>query len=229
VLDVRSEDGTREAARAFAEQDPHVRVLHINRKVSATLAFKIGVSQARGSLVFFLNPSDKISIQSLERYEAEGIEDDQLLVIGRWLFEDEDFQILRSTLNRFLEFATEKVLSLANLRFSCGHARTFLFTRSAATILWSKMELNVDGYDLQLMIIAANSRIRVRVAELEQRNPARYSTPSLTRLGHLATAVHSLLVHRFHIRDLKFMAMLAQQTGWSRLSKLTETEPELPM
>jgi glycosyltransferase involved in cell wall biosynthesis len=212
VLDIFSGDGTREAALAFAEQDPCVRVLHINQKVSHTLACVNALARVRGNFIFLWNPSDQISIQSLARYESRITDDDRLLVIGGWLFESEDYRILRSTLNCFLEFATEKLLALANLKASASrHSRTFLFTRDAARLICSKVRLDIESYNIEFLVVAAAWRVRVRVAKLEDRDPLKYSTPSLLRWEQLLATVYCLAVHRFRVDKIRFISNLAKR------------------
>jgi glycosyltransferase involved in cell wall biosynthesis len=234
VIDLCSSDGTRDTALAFADEDAHVRVLYINRDLAASLACRIGVRRTRGRFIFLLNPRDQISIQSLDRYllKAERVlsHDDRVLVIGSWVFENEDGEILRSTLNRVLEYATGTLLTWAHLKSSgCRHSRTLFFTRTAAKLLYANMRLQVAPYDIELIVTALTSRMRVKIAKLEDRDPFRYTTSSLERIDQVAAVLLSLFFHGLRLDEFRWMSYLSERAARFGLFKPMEVEQDFPV
>ena len=82
IVNNRSDDGTAEAAHSFAEKDSRFRVID-NDEGGAGPARNLGVSQALGEYVCFIDGDDSISPQYLERlYRAAKDNDADISVCG---------------------------------------------------------------------------------------------------------------------------------------------------
>jgi hypothetical protein len=128
----------------------------------------------------------------------------EVLVCGAWRDEPDDPTILRSTLNAFLRFVSEKLLAAVGI--SAGRrARTFLMNRDAARIIYSIVRLTVPSYDIEMLVIAAVMGIELKTAKLTTPDPRQYTTPSTERFATAVTALNALLIHCFRDKSMKHL------------------------
>jgi hypothetical protein len=200
VVDCCSSDGTHANALTYANEHQFVRVLRISRWTAASTAIMVGCTRTRGRWIFLYNPGDGIDVAEFAAFETKLRSllpfSREALVAGAWRAAPEDFSILRSTFNIWLQWLTERFLSLAGVKESaCKHARTFLMTRPAAQLMFSLLKLSVTCYDHEILVLAARIGMEVKSAKLNAANPYRYDTPSEERLDEIIVVAQALLTY----------------------------------
>jgi hypothetical protein len=194
VVDICSLDHTRDRVLEIASQTDKLRLLTIPYLLSSSSACLIGATRTRGASVFLFNTDDQISIESFPLFHEQLLRPiNPTIVIGCWLATRSQ-DILRSTLNVWLEVITSAVLRLAGVRYRASdHCRSFLMTREAVRSIFSQISVVTQEYDIEILVAAARSGVEMRTAVLGTANPRVDSVSSINRLDQLWVALVTLV------------------------------------
>jgi hypothetical protein len=200
IVDGHSTDSTREKALDFAENHRSVRLLHIPRPVAMSSACLIALIRTRGRAIFLFNPLDGIPITAYSKYRAK-LENvlkfsNRIFIVGQWKKIPENYAILRSAINIFLEWVLQKLFALAAVRESArNHARTFIMTREAIRAICMAMKMAAMSYDVEMLMLCAKLGIEVRAAKLDQSDAYKYTTTSGERADQVVIALQALITN----------------------------------
>jgi hypothetical protein len=153
------------------------------------------------------NPFDAIPIEAYSKFERKFENvlkfSKQAFIVGHWKEVVEDYSILRSAFNIFLEWGTEVVLALAGVRESARkHAKTFLMTRDSVRAISIGMSFASVSYDIEMLIVATKLDLVVRAAKLEQSDPYHYNTSSNERIEEFVLAIQTAVMSRGKLREV---------------------------
>lgn len=203
VVDVCSRDTTRADAIAFAEKHKEVRVLHIPFRCLMNVAVVIGILRTRGKLVYLYNVTDGVPISLLDEYEATTAraqrKNKRAVVCGTWEEEEEDDEddgvMRRSTLNWAMEWLEQWLLGWLVASDICRHSRTFMMTREAVDLIGSTLQIPAESYDLELLVIAVRTGMRVKSVQLPVSDPRQCKLESMDRVDNVVSLVVAIFMY----------------------------------
>jgi dolichyl-phosphate beta-glucosyltransferase len=161
VVDDGSLDGTSDVAREFAHIDPRLRLIRVDRNRGKGHAVKVGVAQATGETVLYLDADGSTpfgELVKLERALVAGAD----VVIGTREAKREAQHVKARWHRRALRAIFNGIVALLVVR---GHTDTqcgFKLLRApAAAAIFPRVRLDGYGFDVELLAIARLDGLKV--------------------------------------------------------------------
>ena len=202
VVDLFSRDTTRTDCIQFAQDHKVVRVMHIPMRCLMSTGVILSLLRTRGKWVYLYNLLDKLPIEVFDIYESKMVhsvnQGKHVLVCGSWAEPKEPVDnelFTRSTLNIVMEWLEHWLLGFLLKDEICHHARTFLMTREAADIIGSTLHIPEERYDLELLIIAAKTKMVMKTAKLEFEDRYKSSLVSWQRIDSVVEIIVGIFMY----------------------------------
>ncbi len=162
VVDDGSRDKTREAVRAFADDNPRVRLLALPRNQGKGAAVRAGMLSATGDRILFMDADLATPIEEVEKF-LPLMDAGADVVIGTRADRASDIRVRqplpRELMGRGFNLIVRTLLLGGFRDTQCGFK---LFTRSSAQLLFSQQTLDGFAFDVEILLCARQAQLDIK-------------------------------------------------------------------
>lgn len=171
VVNDGSPDDLVAVVEGYAATIPHLKIINNEINRGKGHAVKCGMREARGKFRLFMDADNSVSITNLERFLLQIARGSEVVIgsieIGRKK-KDEHNGFLRKFLSKVSKLPV-RILATPDI---CDTQRGFkLFSSRAAEIIFPKQTVNRFAFDIELLVIAAANRLKIKELSVEFDNP----------------------------------------------------------
>jgi glycosyltransferase involved in cell wall biosynthesis len=186
VVDDGSHDDTAEIVRAFAKNEPELRMIHNPGNRGKGYSVRNGILQALGEVVMFTDADLSAPIEEADGLFAAIVGGADIAIGSRWL--ERTRQSIRQPLyrqffGRCFNVVTHAVMGLPYADTQCGFKA---FTRAAAQTVFQLQTIERWGFDPEILFIARKRGYRV--VEV----PVSWAHDERTRISYLRDGTRML-------------------------------------
>lgn len=187
VVDDGSQDDTADIVTAGIQQRPRLRCVRAERNRGKGGAIRLGIEQAQGAVIGFIDADDKTDISALEQVMAH-IADGADGVIGDRTLDESDIEVARRP---HREWGSQQFRRLLRWWLGLGDFPDtqcgFKFFRAdVVRDLFSRMQIDGYMFDVELLLLATKSGYRV------DRIPVRWRDDADSRFHPVSGSVRNL-------------------------------------
>jgi dolichyl-phosphate beta-glucosyltransferase len=172
VVDDGSTDETERVVSDFCHTHPHCRLMSYRPNAGKGNAVRAGMLEARGERRLFMDADSSVSIAYIDAflsYMDEGYD----VVIASIEVEGAKVEEHNIFYRRFLGHLSKGLIRTTVTPGIYDTQRGFkLFTRSAASTIFTKQTIRGFGFDIELLVIALTNDMRVKEVPVVWVNPA---------------------------------------------------------
>jgi dolichyl-phosphate beta-glucosyltransferase len=161
VVNDGSTDATAEVVRAFAQNNPEVRMLENPGNRGKGYSVRSGLLQAQGEVVMFTDADLSSPIEEAERLFAAIAQGADIAIGSRWLEKGRQTHrqpLYRQFFGRCFNAVTRAVMGLPFADTQCGFKA---FTRAAAQTVFQRQTIERWGFDPEILFIALLCGLKV--------------------------------------------------------------------
>ncbi|OHT11919.1 hypothetical protein TRFO_18380 [Tritrichomonas foetus] len=194
----------------FAESHQNIRILTLQRSHYLDTSRLIGACHSRGRLIFMYAPHEGVPFSEFEKFHQKAKSAEKygqnFIVLGGWKKREDEESIFRTNLSLFCDFLNNILSSFVASLKEDGYSRcrSYLFSRSAAKLIFSNIHVAGSTVDGDAVVIADQAGdVTIKVAKLDVENGKVAQKPTLKKLDALLMFAVSLILRSLGIWKLK--------------------------